>query len=290
MVSPSPMLILDPSIRDWVVLPMVAIMILMGLCRHYASVMLKSAQKMDVEELKQRQVLQRTSRLRMRGGMLPAESFNARKAYFCAKERGLLNQAVKKSGTNPMLNPLGMVDSMKGNLVYMLPNMVMMGIISFFFQGFIILKVPFALTRCFKVMLQRGVDLESLDVSYVSSLSWYFLVMFGLRGLFKIILGEDSESLDESEAAQRQMTMGMSMGGGGGIFDAPAAYKHERESLEMVQHHAAAFENVELELLGEMAAARIAAAKQHRGLAAAHPSQKRAPEKKRRIKVTKISN
>lgn len=292
MPSSETMLILDPSIRDWVVLPMVAIMVLMGLCRHYATEVLKSSSKVDVEEVKQRQVLARASRIRTRGSFLPADSFAARKTYLCAKDSGLLSQAVKKSGTNPMMNPSGMVDQMKGQMVYMLPNMVMMGIISFFFQGFVLVKVPFGLTRCFKVMLQRGVDLESLDVSYVSSLSWYFLVMFGLRGFFKILLGEDSDSLDETQAQQRQMTMGMSMGGGG-IFDAPGAYKHERESLEMV-HHTSALDATELELVGAKAAfAKLSKAPSSSvanttGSASASDTNKRLVDKKRRVKAIKI--
>ena len=254
-------LLLDPSIRDWVVLPMVAIMVLMGLCRHYAQQCLKSSTPMDAEEIKHKQTLGRVSRLRGRGArLLPAESFNARKAYFVSKDKGLLQKKVKKSGVNPMSNPMGMVDHMKGNMLYMLPNMVMMGIISFFFQGFVLVKVPFPLTNRFKVMLQRGVDLATLDVSYVSSLSWYFLLMFGLRGFFKIVLGEDSDSLDESRAMQMQMGMGVGMGGPGGIFDAPAAFKHEREELLMTQH-SWALEDVELNLCGAKVAARVANAR-----------------------------
>ena len=52
------------------------------------------------------------------------------------------------------------------------------------------MKVPFPLTQGFRSMLQRGVELSTLDVSYVSSLSWYFLVMFGIRGLMVLLLGE----------------------------------------------------------------------------------------------------
>ncbi|WJX56170.1 ER membrane complex subunit 3 [Trifolium repens] len=34
-------------------------------------------------------------------------------------------------------------------------------------------------------MLQNWIDLSTVDVSYVSSHSWYFLNLFGLRGLFQ---------------------------------------------------------------------------------------------------------
>lgn len=39
-------------------------------------------------------------------------------------------------------------------------------------------------------MFQRGVEsLEGLDVTYVSSLSWYFVVLFGLMGVNSLIMG-----------------------------------------------------------------------------------------------------
>ena len=75
------------------------------------------------------------------------------------------------------------------------------------------LKVPFPLTPKFKMMLQQGVQLTTLDSSYVSSLSWYFLVMFGLNGVYTLLLGANA-NFQSMQAAQMQMQMGM-MGGQG---------------------------------------------------------------------------
>lgn len=41
-------------------------------------------------------------------------------------------------------------------------------------------------------MLQSGVMTRDLDVRWVSSLSWYFLNLFGLQPVFGFILGGDN--------------------------------------------------------------------------------------------------
>ena len=47
--------------------------------------------------------------------MLPSESFNARKAYFVDKDKGLLTKKPKKATKKPM-DPMAMMDGMKGNM------------------------------------------------------------------------------------------------------------------------------------------------------------------------------
>jgi hypothetical protein len=83
------------------------------------------------------------------------------------------------------------------------------------------------------------VDFSSLDVSYVSSLSWYFLNLFGLRGLFSLVLGSDNTAsgATEAEIMAQQMQGGMGMGAGAGAApDMTKMYAGEKTELEIVEH------------------------------------------------------
>lgn len=44
-------------------------------------------------------------------------------------------------------------------------------------------------------MLQRGIETPDLDVTWVSSLSWYFLTLFGLNAVYRLVLGDDNGKL-----------------------------------------------------------------------------------------------
>ncbi|KAJ8437598.1 hypothetical protein Cgig2_005349 [Carnegiea gigantea] len=87
-------------------------------------------------------------------------------------------------------------------------------------------KIPFPLTQRFRSMLQNGIDLSIVDVSYVSSRPWYFLNLFGLRGVFSLMLGEEN-AMDDT---QRMMKMGL-FG-----FDPTKSLSAEEGGLDIVQH------------------------------------------------------
>ena len=124
-----------------------------------------------------------------------------------------------------------------------------------FFSGYILLKVPFSLTVGFKSMFQRGlVELPDLDSAYVSSISWYFLVMYGLRSLFKLVLGEPSLEQQQQEMMQIQQYGLQPPQPPGKNQNAETMAKQlraEAENLELVQQHTSELDTVEKRLLGK---------------------------------------
>jgi len=160
-----------------------------------------------------------------------------------------------QAAPNPMSDPAameGMMGMMKGNMAMMIPQTLIMSWINAFFAGFVILKLPFPLTIRFKQMLQAGVMTRDLDVRWVSSLSWYFLCLFGLQSVFIFILGNDNAA---SQVTQ-QMAMANPMGAAGGAGGAPMApgqdidklFLAEAENLEVLEYWNA-LEGVEDRLL-----------------------------------------
>ena len=84
----------------------------------------------------------------------------------------------------------GMMDNMKGMLVMMATTIPAMAWINSFFAGFVLAKVPFSMTQQFRSLTQSGIDMASLDVSYVSSVSFYFLIVFGLNQLQSLLFDD----------------------------------------------------------------------------------------------------
>jgi hypothetical protein len=223
---------------------MVLIMVITGLLRTSTSAILRSSKSVDPLDRQNKSVLQRCSRLRASGGFVSPERWEARRSYWTAKETGglrekggVLAEAQKKGedgGAMPgMPNPAAAMEGMMGNASFMIQNMVMMQGIQHFFSGYVLVKVPFPLTKGFKQMFQRGVDLPQLETSYVSSVSWYFLVMFGLRGFFRLVIGDPTPDSRASNLLQTELgnTLAQQQ-----PFKAAPAFKAECDNLEMARY------------------------------------------------------
>eukprot|EP00128_Syssomonas_multiformis_P009959 Colp12_sorted_trinity150504_noHs@7210 len=224
-------LLLDPMIRDWVLIPLVLVVLLVGVLRHNVTVLIAAEKKTELQSVVDNQVLLSSRLWRANNGFVPKAAFLKRKGFFNDTDAGVLKPKDRPAAPNPMADPTMMVEMMKGNLSMVASQVIIGGWVNYFFTGFVTTKVPFPLTVSFKQMLQRGVDLPSLNPSWVSSLSWYFLIMFGLRGINTIILGANNDA-DDSKMLQQQMSGGMA----GGAPDMNKVYQAEREFMELATY------------------------------------------------------
>lgn len=252
-------LLLDSALRNWVLLPILLVMILVGLLRHNITILLVSTPKpLDHKAIREQRALARANILRSNGHHIPEFAFEAKKKYLVEAfntDAFLKDPESKgKPAPNPMTDPAGMdnmMNMMKGNMATMVPQMGLMAWINFFFSGFIlcklhmtiprvstksdlsIVKLPFPLTLRFKQMLQSGVATKDLDVTWVSSLSWYFLNLFGLQSIYALLLGDDN-------AAGSMNDMNAMNGGAMAAFgpgqDPAKMFAAESENLEVAKH------------------------------------------------------
>ncbi|KAI4106630.1 MAG: hypothetical protein L6R37_002022 [Teloschistes peruensis] len=218
-------------------------MILTGVLRHYATVLLATTpKKLELPAQREQRSLLRGINLRCNASAISPSAFAARKNHVISayKEGSFLKdpQNRGKPAPNPMTDPAameGMMGMMKGNMAMMVPQTLIMTWINAFFAGFVIMKLPFPLTLRFKSMLQSGVATRDLDVRWVSSLSWYFLNLFGLQSVFIFILGNENAA---NQMAQ-QMSQ-MNPGAGVNMFqpgqDPDKVFQSEAENLEVLEH------------------------------------------------------
>ncbi|KAF9392330.1 ER membrane complex subunit 3 [Podila verticillata] len=237
------------AIRNWVLIPIMLVMVLVGIVRHYVTVLLNGTpKKADLKSARETKALQRAAILRAHGSHLPEQAFQARKSYLSeAFEKGTyLKEPIgnNKPKGNLMSDPAyveTMMDGMKKNIMNIVPQTVIMGWINFFFSGFVLIQLPFPLTIRFKSMLQRGIETQDMDVTWVSSLSWYFLNLFGLQSVFTLILGS-GHAADAMRDMQAMSTMGMGaaagpqMGPTGQPQDMHKVFLGEKENLDLAEH------------------------------------------------------
>jgi ER membrane protein complex subunit 3 len=233
-------LVLDPDIRDWVVLPLFLVIVVTGMIRQsvsvYMNITTQTRVPIPIHIKRVQSLLQSSSYLRLQSKALvtnhiitSSQQFQQYVTYRIALLRNetqhvqALKDKASVANSDPM-NPNGttatpalagdpMMDMMMknpmslmgGNMIFMVQNMVMMQGIQHFFSGFILLQVPFSLTMGFRTMFLKGiVDMPNLSSSFVSSVSFYFLVIYSLRGFLSLLIGQPPYEQKEQDMFVQQ--------------------------------------------------------------------------------------
>jgi len=196
----------------------------------------KSSEPGKPQEVREKALLARSGVLRSNFGFLTASGFRQRLAFFVAKDTGAFNQKAEKKDMTQMMmtNPDAMTGMMKQQLGGLGPQLALGAFVNFFFRGFILGKLPFALSPKFRSMLQSGIDLPSLDVSYLSSLSYYMLLLFGSRGVMTLFF-QDAAVNDAAQMMQMQMQSQMTFMNPSAM-DPEKAHKAETQVLNLLQY------------------------------------------------------
>ena len=120
----------------------------------------------DVLLIKETQGLKRAQRLRQSTVLSPRRQ-ESRLEFIKLNLQSWIKPRQKDS--NPMTDPNQMettMEMMKKNVMMIVPQTVIMSWISYFFEGFVLTRLPFVVTLRFKDMLQRGIDTRDMDVRY----------------------------------------------------------------------------------------------------------------------------
>lgn len=148
-------ILLDPKIRDNVLLPIFVVVVLTSMIRSSVMILFKNDPKVDVKEVKTQSMLGRCKMLRAASHFLTEKAFKCRKAYFVKKDVGVLVKSVPKA-KDPMealsagSDPMAAMGMMKGQMVFMVSQGLLAYWVSHLFSGFLVAKTPFPLTFQFK--------------------------------------------------------------------------------------------------------------------------------------------
>lgn len=234
-------LVLDPQLKYWVLLPISLVMVIVGLVRSNITNLLKPSPRLEeYKKNREKQFLKRATNFRTGNSVLNAQEFAVRQQYYVrtlnTNEFFAVKDVSNESPVNPLTDP-GTNDALmnmaKGNLMNYIPQTLIMAWVNYFFAGFVIMKLPFPLTDSFKTMLQAGIATPDLNVRYVSSISWYFVNLLGLKPVYSLLM--DSNSANELMQQQQQQQQMPNLGGPGGP-KVDKVFAKEAENIHILTH------------------------------------------------------
>ena len=117
------------------------------------------------------------------------------------------------------------------NAIYYISLFVVGG---YFFSRYLILKLPFGLTRIFKSMMQQGLNLPDFDPSYVSAISWCLILVFGINPILQFFDGGDDFILITQQRQMMTQPLNMMSNPMIGVKDYKKILTPEKESVNII--------------------------------------------------------
>jgi ER membrane protein complex subunit 3 len=197
----SDVLFLDWRIRLWVLIPITISTALMALLRSNIVAVLIRPPRVDLLKVRDASALTRSAALRRSADAMHPSQVLARRAAFTAADGPLRRSAA--AATSPMallMNPESLGNQVVGLSMSTVPSIVLGAWVRFMFGGFAVCRMPFPLSQRFRGMLQVGIERagQSLDVRYVSALSWFVINLFGNSGLVQLLMSSEEDVFDSA--------------------------------------------------------------------------------------------
>lgn len=224
-------LVLDWRIRLWVLLPITLATALIGMLRVSVASILVRPPRVDLFKVRDASALKRSTAFRRAAHALHPAQAAARRAAFSASDGPLRRSAASSTSPLPaLMNPEELGNQVVGLLCSTVPSVVLGAWVRYMFGGFAVCRVPFPLSQRFRGMLQTGIERagQSLDVRYVSALSWYVINLFGNSSIVQLLLPKGREGVGASVEDQAAEAAGKLSTGFQGFND---ARETERKAL-----------------------------------------------------------
>ncbi|PXF49028.1 ER membrane protein complex subunit 3 [Gracilariopsis chorda] len=189
---------LDRSLQLWVLLPITIVTILMNLLKRNLLKLIVREPPTTLHKTRDANLLNRAQTFRKNCFAVSKIQFEARRYYFSQGKGPLYKPPVRASAMSPLMNPDSLANQVLSVVINIIPQMLLGVWARYTFAGVVVCRLPFTLTPRFRPMLQSGLDIasQSLDLRYVSSLSWYVLNLFGNAGLLSLVsTGSDYEDI-----------------------------------------------------------------------------------------------
>lgn len=94
-----------------------------------------------------------------------------------------------------------------GNALNFIPQTVITWWLNHFFTNYVIMRLPFPLTLKFKEVVQNGIQTRDLDASYTTTISWYFILMYGLDAFYNVFYYNRTKDINELNVLKMQKEM-----------------------------------------------------------------------------------